>query len=69
MTVDLFDTLQDVWGALCDTYDVTAELPPVGTLFERADPSTPALAARIALVNMLCDIMECVGRFSPWYNI
>ncbi len=68
MTLDLYDTLQHVWGVLCDAYDVTSELPPVAALFEGADLSFPAEAAQIAMVNMLAEIMECVGRFSPWYK-
>lgn len=68
MTVDLFDTLQHVWDVLCTAHDVTADLPTVGMLFESADPSAPGAAAEIALVNMLSEIMEGVGRFSPWYK-
>lgn len=68
MTGDLFDALQHVWNVLCTNYDVTAELPPASQLFEHVDPSVPDEAAEIVLVTMLTEIMENVGRFSPWYR-
>ena len=68
MTVDLFDTLQHAWHSLCITHDVTADLPTVNVLFENANVSTPDQAAQNVLVNMLSEIMEGVGRFSPWYK-
>jgi len=68
MTVDLFHTLQHTWQSLCTCYDVSAELAPVGTLFARTNVSTPDEAAQTVLVNMLSEVMESIGRFSPWYK-
>ncbi|NDJ77976.1 MAG: hypothetical protein GYB65_17130 [Chloroflexi bacterium] len=68
ITVDLYESLHHVWDALCTRYDVSCELPPISSLLERVDISTSDLAAQCVLVNMLSDIMESVGRFSPWYK-
>lgn len=68
ITVDLFEVLQAAWQALCADYDVTAELPDFGAIFDGVDPGNPPEAARVMLGNMLCEMMECVSRFSPWYK-
>lgn len=68
MTTDLFDNLQSIWHTLCEHHDVTGELPSIGTLFTDTDPSLPAAAAQVVLVNMLSEIIEGVSRFSPWYK-
>ncbi|NPV67707.1 MAG: hypothetical protein HPY64_11225 [Anaerolineae bacterium] len=67
--VDLVDTLTEIWGILCDAYDVTAELPEIGLLFAEADLNRPDQAAEIVLANMLSEIIERIGRFSPCYKL
>ncbi|MBP8972684.1 MAG: hypothetical protein KBH93_02320 [Anaerolineae bacterium] len=66
--VDLFDTLNDAWRAVCCAYDVGGDLPDMGVLFEGADLSAPAQASAAVLTNMLTEAIGRVGRFSPWYR-
>ena len=67
--INLLDkTLQQSWEILCATYEVDAELPNAQYLFTRATLKTPPKAAETVLVNMLTEVIENVGRFSPWYK-
>lgn len=66
--VDLFDTLNDAWRAVCCAYDVSGDLPDMGALFEGTDLSAPAQASAAVLTNMLTEAVGRVGRFSPWYR-
>lgn len=67
--IDLLDnTLEQSWHALCETYEVEADLPNVHYLFTNAPIKTPPKAAEMVLVNMLTEVTENVGRFSPWYK-
>lgn len=68
VTLDLYDTLQDVWQTLCKRHDVTSELPNMQMLFESVDLSDPRRASEALMANMLSEVIECVGRFSPWYK-
>jgi hypothetical protein len=61
--------LERAWLALCNAYDITACLPEISVIFEKANLTEPKEAARTALVNMLTELIECVGRFSPWYKM
>jgi hypothetical protein len=61
-------SLDMVWHDLCCTYDASGHLPSVTTLFEHADLAKPYQAARTLLANMLMEIMENIGRYSPWYR-
>lgn len=66
---DLLDhVLERAWTRLCAHFDLTGAFPSLPTLFEGADFSEPETAAQVILVNMLAEIMESVGRFSPWYR-
>jgi hypothetical protein len=67
--VDTLDeVLEETWRTLSSTYDVSGELPEIEMLFRGADLADPYRAAETVLVNMLSDIIESVGRFSPWYT-
>ncbi len=66
--VDLFDTLNDAWRAVCCAYDVSGDLPDMSVLFEGTDLSAPAQASAAVLTNMLTEAVGRVGRFSPWYR-
>ncbi|MBC8497072.1 MAG: hypothetical protein ISS57_12010 [Anaerolineales bacterium] len=67
--VDLLDSaLEESWHALCDAFDVTADIPNLRTLFCHADLSAPFKAAETVLVNMILEAIESVDRFSPWYT-
>jgi hypothetical protein len=57
-----------IWQDLCCAYDASASLPDVKTLFNGADLSRPTQAAKIVIANMLLEVMENIGRFSPWYT-
>ncbi len=62
-------TLEQTWHVLCEAYDVSSEMPGQPALFAYADLRTPPKAAETVLANMLLDVMEHVGRFSPWYKM
>ncbi len=67
--IDLLDnTLAQSWGALCAAYEVSADLPNTQNLFANATLKTPPKAAETVFVNMLTEVIENVGRFSPWYK-
>jgi hypothetical protein len=65
------DTLEldCVWRAVCAAYDITAARPEAGALLEGADLSAPRAAAAVVLLNMLSEVPEHIGRFSPWYRL
>ncbi len=64
----LNDYLEQIWHTLCCTYDATGNLPDVNSLFEGVDIENPSQAANKIVANMLLDLMENIGRFSPWYT-
>lgn len=67
--IDLLDsTLEQSWETLCAAYEVEIALPNVQNLFYRAAIKTPPKAAETVLVNMMTEVIENVGRFSPWYK-
>lgn len=65
----LNQTLENAWLAVCRAYDVSACLPEIQTLFTGADLAKPKQAAQSVLVAMLLEVIECAGRFSPWYKL
>jgi len=62
-------TIERAWLEVCRAFDVTACLPETQALFEAADLSQPDQAAEAVLAAMLLEVMESVGRFSPWYKM
>lgn len=60
--------LNQAWRVLCGLYDVTADLPDIQALFEGADLTAPDQAAETVTANMLSEVIELIGRFSPWYK-
>ncbi len=67
-TIDLLDALEQAWKAICMAYDVSEELPDTQCLLEGANPKAPRQAAETILANMLLEVIEHVGRFSPVYK-
>jgi hypothetical protein len=65
----LKEVLEHTWKSLCHAYDVVAEIPPMRPVFGGADLTRPEDAAEIVLANMLLEVIECLGRFSPWYTL
>lgn len=61
-------TLETTWCAICERFDVVAEIPELQFLFCKAEISNPYQAAERVLVNMITESIEHVGRFSPWYT-
>lgn len=61
-------TLYDAWNTLASAYDVTACIPDLDRLFAGVELDQPGIAADTLICSMLLEIMECVGRFSPWYR-
>jgi hypothetical protein len=67
-TDELDAALDTAWRTLCETYDVTAARPEMEALFAEAELGQPLQAAEVILANILTEITEDVGRFSPWYK-
>lgn len=65
--VDLLETLERTWQAICDEYDVVADLPDMRILLEGADLIAPEQAAETVLANMLLEARDGISRFSPWH--
>lgn len=67
--VVLFDTvLNETWQALCEVFDVVAQMPDLYEIFCDAELSKPEQAAEIVLANMIIEISANVDRFSPFYT-
>lgn len=67
--IDFLDyTLEQSWETLCAAYEVDPDLPNAQFLFINAKLKTPPKAAETVLVNMLTEVIENLGRFSPWYK-
>ena len=67
--IELLDNcLEQSWATLCAAYEVECALPNTQNLFSNAAIKTPPKAAETVLVNMLTEVIENVGRFSPWYK-
>lgn len=64
----LREAIECAWEAVCNSYDVTACLPEMQTLFATVNLSRPNQAAEAVLTIMLQEVIESVGRFSPWYK-
>lgn len=61
--------LESAWLAVCQAYDVNACLPEMQNLFAGVNLDRPQQAAQSVLVAMLLEVIECTGRFSPWYKL
>ena len=64
----LTESLQQIWHHLCCNYDASGKLPDVKALFLNADLSDSMEASKMVVRNMLLEVMENIGRFSPWYT-
>lgn len=60
--------LERIWQNLCCTYDAIGDLPDFKSLFGNANGHNPFQAAKQVFTNMLLEIMQNIGRFSPWYT-
>ena len=58
ITIDLFETIQDVWHTICADFDITSDLPDMAVILDCVDPSRPNEAAQVVLVNLLSEAME-----------
>ena len=68
--IELLDNaLWNTWQTLCEAYDVGAHLPDHQTMFVNANLNDPCLAAETVLSNMLTEVIEKIGRFSPFYKM
>jgi len=67
--VDLLDsTLEEAWRAICDAFDVIADIPSLRNLFCQADLAIPHQAAESVIVSMILEVIESVDRFSSWFT-
>ena len=60
--------LKRAWYTLSSAYDISTCMPDLQVLFAGVKLNEPCLAAENLVASMLLEIMECVGRFSPWYK-
>lgn len=71
-TVDPVEVLrgaiEHAWMSVCHAYDASASLPDMQTLFAEVDLTRPNQAAEQVLLVMLQEVIESIGRFSPWYK-
>jgi len=64
----LHTSLEGAWERLIREYDAEGCIPDLPDLFLGADLTRSDQSAQMVLVCMLQEIMEAVGRFSPWYR-
>ena len=62
-------TIERAWLKIKSTYEANACLPDMKTLFEGADLSNPDQASESIVAAMLLEVIESIGRFSPWYKM
>ncbi len=65
----LFATLETAWRTISKAYDVSNCLPDLQTLFAHANLSAPQQGAEAVVATMLMEVIDTVGRFSPWYKM
>ena len=68
MCSDLMVVTEQVWRSLCEPYDVCCEGTALESFFSDVDCSDADRAAKDVLVNAILELMERIGRFSPWYT-
>jgi hypothetical protein len=66
---EFYEVLEYAWRAICDVYDLTTDLPELSCLFRGVDLDTPEQAAQTVVINMLTEVIDSVGRFSPFYTL
>ena len=66
-SIDLLEALQHAWLTLCGAYDVIPDLPELPSMFDGADLNAPDHAAETIVANMLLEVVDAVGRYSPAY--
>jgi len=62
------ESLEEVWVEICRAYNISADLPELEVVFAGVDLRSAESAAETVLVNMLDEVIDSVGRFSPWYT-
>ena len=60
--------IEHAWTEICHAFDASTSLPDMQTLFEDVDLTRPNEAAEQVLLVMLQEVIESIGRFSPWYK-
>ncbi len=68
-TLEIDKILDCVWRAVCKEYDICAARPEMSGLLEEADLGAPRDAACTVLLNILSEVPDHIGRFSPWYKL
>ena len=62
-------TIERAWREIDRRHNRGAHLPAMKTLFEGTDLSNPQQAAESIVATMLLEVIESIGRFSPWYKM
>ena len=68
MSSDIEMAAEYAWAYICAPFDVDPEPPSLECLLCGVDLADPERAAREMLVNALTEVIQRVGRFSPWYT-
>lgn len=70
--IDPIEVMQELlartWSEMCRLYEINASLPDLQLIFEQVDLKDACIAAEKIIVNLLLEVMESVGRFSPFYR-
>ncbi len=70
--IDPIEAMQELlirtWSEMCRLYELNTSLPDIQMIFEQVDLEDACIAAEKIIVNLLLEVMESVGRFSPFYR-
>lgn len=70
--IDPIEVMQDLlaktWSEMCRLYEINASLPDLQLIFAQVDLRDACIASEKIVVNLLLEVMESVGRFSPFYR-
>lgn len=64
----MHELLAKTWSEMSHLYEINASLPDLQLIFEQVELGDACIAAEKVLVNLLLEVMESVGRFSPFYR-
>ncbi len=64
-----YEVLEYAWQTISAAYEVTSEMPEIELLFACVELHDANKAAEQVVINILNEVMEDVGRFTPWYKL
>jgi len=64
-----YEVLEYAWHTISAAYEVSSEVPDMEMLFACVELHDANKAAEQVVINILNEVMEDVGRFTPWYKL